>query len=152
MVSICALGLSVWQAYSGRRHNMLTVRPFLQVHHFIDDNKRKIILKNCGLGPAILTEIVLLTPLPVKATSKNWELYMKSIGFTGQVNAYYITDDEDALSVSQERYILDLSFEGLSGSPLQKVQEHLNNLQIRFNYKSMYNQTFKHTSSKLLDE
>jgi hypothetical protein len=152
IVSFCALGLSVWQAYIGRRHNRLSVRPHLQIHHSIEKNRRIMMLKNCGIGPAILTKMELLTPLPIIANLKNWEHYLKSIGFVGHMETYYIQGEVDVLSAGQEKCILKLNITDLPEQSLQAVHDKLNTLQIRFDCKSMYNQKFPYTSSKVSDQ
>lgn len=152
IVSFCALGLSVWQAYVGRRHNRLSVRPHLQIHHMIEKNNRIMILKNCGIGPAILTKMELLTPSPINANLKSWEHYLKSIGFVGHMETYYIQGEEDVLSAGQEKCILKLVIKDLPEQTLQAVHDKLDTLQIRFACKSMYNQEFPYTSSNVSDQ
>lgn len=66
IVSLCALGLTIWQALASRRHNRLSVRP-----HIISRwGKRRenegtyftYELINVGLGPALVKEFSLAVP------------------------------------------------------------------------------------------
>lgn len=56
VIALSALGVAVWQGYIGRRHNILSVQPRLQIHiDTIDGLLYR--LENQGLGPAIVTEL-----------------------------------------------------------------------------------------------
>jgi len=55
-VSMLALGITIWQAWLSRTHNKLSVRPHIAGHSsWTDDGLFKFIVRNDGLGPAIIT-------------------------------------------------------------------------------------------------
>lgn len=64
VVAGCALGVTFWQAHLMRQHNKLSVRPMLATMERNDtkDNAGYVEfeLKNCGVGPAIIKNFVLL--------------------------------------------------------------------------------------------
>lgn len=55
-VAISALFFSGWQLFTQRRHNKLSVKPYLSFQHKWEDGVRLVSLKNVGLGPAIICE------------------------------------------------------------------------------------------------
>lgn len=58
VVAICALVTSIWQGYLSRRHNVLSVRPHLEVVVTSSiHGTNHLALKNGGLGPAVLDSV-----------------------------------------------------------------------------------------------
>lgn len=64
VVAGCALGVTFWQGYLMRQHNRLSVRPMLTTmeRYEIKNNLGYVSfeLSNCGIGPAIIKNFVLL--------------------------------------------------------------------------------------------
>lgn len=64
VIAACALGVTIWQGRQNYKHNKLSVRPFLSTmeYHTEDGNIGQITfaLINCGIGPAIIKNFVLL--------------------------------------------------------------------------------------------
>ena len=58
IIAMSALGVSIWQGYLARRHNILSVKPILQFtrNHL---GKWVISLTNDGLGPALITRFTI---------------------------------------------------------------------------------------------
>jgi|GEM_PF-1276769 len=54
VVAISALFFSGWQLLTQKRHNMLSVKPFLSFRHKWKGGVRTVSLKNVGLGPAVI--------------------------------------------------------------------------------------------------
>lgn len=55
IVALCALGTAIWQGYVTRQHNVLSVRPHLEIVVTSNDTRGiSIDVKNGGLGPAII--------------------------------------------------------------------------------------------------
>ncbi len=59
-IAVCALGVSLWQGYLTRLHNVLSVRPHVEVlfRGVYDEDQVKITLINNGLGPALITSLL----------------------------------------------------------------------------------------------
>ncbi len=57
LISVMALGLTVYQAIKIRQHNILTVKPLLRVGWNAGETADGIWIANNGLGPAIITSI-----------------------------------------------------------------------------------------------
>ena len=54
VVAVSALFFSGWQLLTQKRHNKLSVKPYLSFQHEWKDGVRAVSLKNVGLGPAII--------------------------------------------------------------------------------------------------
>ena len=58
VVALCALGTSIWQGYISRHHNLLSVRPHLEIVVSLSrDEGLRFRLVNGGLGPALLDSV-----------------------------------------------------------------------------------------------
>jgi hypothetical protein len=58
VIAFAALFLSVWQAYQYRKHNELSVKPFLQLisEMAAGEPANGILINNAGFGPAIIKD------------------------------------------------------------------------------------------------
>jgi hypothetical protein len=60
VIAVLSLAVSVGEARATRRHNRITVRPFLELRVDLrQDGKAGLQLINAGLGPAAITRTVL---------------------------------------------------------------------------------------------
>lgn len=61
-VALLAIGLTVWQGYEMRRHNRLTVQPYLKanavVNYATESVELTYSLESNGLGPAVYSQIL----------------------------------------------------------------------------------------------
>ena len=58
LVACLALGLTIWQGRATIRHNKLSTKPMIEVNRrYYKRGLREVIIKNNGLGPAILTSL-----------------------------------------------------------------------------------------------
>ena len=55
IISLCAISLTIYQAYTTRRHTRLSVQPRLGWRSIDDRRRDTYSLVNDGFGPAILT-------------------------------------------------------------------------------------------------
>ena len=55
LVAISALIFSGWQLLTQKRHNKLSVKPYLSFRHKWKNGVRTVSIKNVGLGPAVIT-------------------------------------------------------------------------------------------------
>lgn len=62
IIAGCALTVSIWQGYAGRRHSLLSARPYLDIEaHFNQDSAwYGVRIRNEGLGPAIVKGLQLV--------------------------------------------------------------------------------------------
>ena len=77
VIALCALFLSIWQGYTTRQHNKLSVTPRLAIWVLEDEiaNKLLIRLENNGVGPAIINsiEIIIDDEIIIEIDDTNFE-------------------------------------------------------------------------------
>lgn len=58
LIGICALGISIWQGYETRKNYHLSVIPNISVQNYFVNSFEYvgIVLKNTGIGPAIISK------------------------------------------------------------------------------------------------
>lgn len=63
VIATCALGVTFWQACVMRKHNRLSVKPFLATTEGNDKKgdggKVSFVIENCGVGPALIKSFAL---------------------------------------------------------------------------------------------
>jgi len=57
VISLSALGLSIWNGYLSRKHNRLLVNPYLLGRVRLHENQFKYEIVNDHLGPAVINKI-----------------------------------------------------------------------------------------------
>jgi hypothetical protein len=71
-VSAISVGISVWAIRSQRKHNALSVRPLAEVTVADYENCLRVKLCNNGIGPMIVTEVVVSDGSNAKHTIVDW--------------------------------------------------------------------------------
>lgn len=124
---------------AGRKHNRLSVRPFVIPHIERDKNAILIYLRNDGLGPALIKgfyvnvgnkEIV----NPNKDPYKNWVLSGGS-EITSFEYEYFIPTVNSTIKANDKVQLLKVTFGKEGDELLDLVEEQYN---FRITYTSMY--------------
>ena len=148
ITAVCALGLSIWEGTQSRRHDRLSVRPLLSFNHEKLPDGRALLVKNNGLGPAILERFqIFVNGSPVNELQEGgWSEVVRLLGIRGFAEYHYMVGDE-VLDSGEERTVLRINCKGWSAAELDVLDNSLLLLKVRFDYKSMYHEHF-HKSSK----
>ena len=134
-----ALVVSILQLKAGRKHNRLSVRPFVIPHIERDKNTILIYLRNDGLGPALIKgfyiklgnkEIV----NPNNDPYKNWVLSdgRENTSFEYE---YFIPTVSSTIKANDKVQLLKVTFVKEGDELLDLVEEQFN---FRITYTSMY--------------
>jgi hypothetical protein len=151
IIAICALTLSIWEGRQSRKHDRLSVRPLLMFHHERASGARAIILKNSGLGPAILKQLQISVrdQLVTELQEGGWPEVFHMVGvFSGFTEYYYLAGD-DILDAGTERTILRFDCTTYSKEKLAELDQALSLITMRFKYESMYHERFDIQSRKV---
>lgn len=156
VVSLCALGLTVYQAYLSREHNRISVRPSLSTFYDIDpapDNPRitlvSIKLKNSGLGPAVIKSFEILVEgeaVTVKSPDEMHRLVLKHL--TG-----HIVEDRCRFVVLVKHYVMaqdaseEIALIAIRDITLEQ-SEVLKKLALRVSFESAYGEPFTYDTRK----
>lgn len=139
LIALLALVVSFLQFTAGRKHNKLSVRPFVIPHIERDNNTILIYLRNDGLGPALVkrfylklgnTEIV----NPINDPYKNCFLFggRKITNFEYE---YYVPTVNSTITVNDKLQLLKVTFEKVEDDLLDLVEEQFS---FCITYTSMY--------------
>lgn len=150
VVSVCAIALTIYQAYISRKHNRLSVRPSLST--FIDsdpapDNARitlvSVKLMNSGLGPAYIKSFEILVggeAITVKSPDEMHRLVLKHLPGT-------IVDDRCRYVVLGKHHVMakDMPVE-IAQIALRDITpaqtEPMKSFALRIRYESAYGESF----------
>lgn len=146
ILAVLALATTAWQGYLQRKHNRLSVTPKLEIiQHRTPDGIAALTLKNVGVGPAIITEY--------RITADGTKLsFPTSTGLHAAFAGIGLKNPEAHWTCKSDTYIAanhSITLLKLDQSDIKGQQQHLKNIQLYFEYKSIYGVTFNETCSPL---
>ena len=152
LVSLLALGATLWQGWITRQHGRLSVRPNITVinERLYDGSGARIRLlaRSVGLGPAIVTDHYfckssarLIFPDQTSVTST---LLKQLIGASLQ---YRVLHEGHALRqyvlpVGAELVLLDVHFPTLTVQTIGVVDTYMTDISLHLKYESFYGEAF----------
>lgn len=140
VTAVCALVLSIYEGRQARLHDRLSVRPLLTFQHHKRPDTRELIVKNKGLGPAILKRLqVFVGGNPVADQQDGgWPAAFLSVGISsGFAECYYLVGD-DILDSGFEKIVLKFDCSGYSKEKLMELDQAMALITVNFEYESMY--------------
>ena len=142
LIAILALIVTLQQLSVQRKHNRLSVKPYLIFHRITKYDSPQLIieLNNSGLGPAIIKEVRYFIDEIEYVTNKNifkWIDILEKVN----INAVKVFENnlcQDSLSAGETKNIVSADiFEG------QIVNvEDLYRINIQIRYESIYNESY----------
>lgn len=145
-IALCALGVSIWQAVLMRRHNILSLKPHLEVHVSTINESYDISIINNGFGPAIINKIY------VKLGNSSQDIkcesdYKALVGLfvkNGNLEdySYLALDDNSAVSSGQKITILSVPIKNNKQEILNKFDESIRKSEIHVEYTSLYEEQY----------
>ncbi len=141
-IASLALGVTFWQLWVQRKHNRMSVKPYLVFNRIesVVAHEMAIVLKNAGLGPAIIKDVaVYLNKEPYNMSSTDpWKGLLIQAGLnTGVVagmtlDKYAISAEETVKIVRAETY-----------NSLKDMIECIHRIDIIIRYESCYGESFE---------
>jgi len=151
IVSVCALGLSIWQGFETRKNYRLSVVPRLGViFRFSSDSEFcGISLKNFGIGPAIIEEISIeLNGKSFNYLTQPWpflKLIQSGIKLEKKHTIHCVEiDPGNYLPAKETQQIIFLK--DFSKEEMNAFLKVLLGVSITVGYKSIYGKSYKSTS------
>lgn len=152
VISVCALGLTLWGIREGRRQNKLAARPHLVAHRKMDWNDDGCVftyeLCNHGFGPARLKKFILLLDDKPFECPKGKDLvdeffanrlsgkFEYSLPSTGVPNGGY------SILPGHTYQVVKLLIPGLQRSEQSKLDGVFNGMDLRVEYESFHEEEF----------
>jgi len=151
VVAISALIFSGWQLLTQKRHNKLSVKPYLSFRHKWESGFRTVSIKNVGLGPAVICSHV----FKYKNKSVPFEVGQHIVDLAGDLlgGGYYsggtAIEEGQVIEVGESVNILGVSWHEQHNEheATDNVISFLEEAEITVEYKSMYGQRQKLKSS-----
>lgn len=78
VIALCALCVSMWQGYTSREHDRLSVKPHMVISFDYDDTGAGFTMSNGGVGPAIIRSFAVCVD---SKPAKSWFDVGEIIGF-----------------------------------------------------------------------
>ena len=144
VIALCALGATFWQAWFSRKHNKLSVTPYLTIDTNTSNVNNTFIIEivNKGAGPAIVKEL--------KCYFDQLEKDLDSIKLTldttfpeqmfecsfGQVEKGYVMSVNDRCLIMKIKFLEPVLPEKI------KIDELLNRVKVVIKYESIYKEKY----------
>ncbi len=142
IMAICALLTSLWQGYTLKQHNMLSLRPYLE----FEANSQKVpengvvfelLVNNNGVGPAEVTQMnIWLGDQKLTSTHQIWPQLKVSAPLyclgAGNVARFYKVDDQQMVIRAPKSCMLSEN----------EYQHLMKNLRIELTYQSLYGEIY----------
>jgi hypothetical protein len=111
LIALLVLGATFWGAYLQRRHNVLSLRPFIDITCFFFTNESvRFEMKNGGVGPAFIKNIYIkIDGVRYEVRSvEDYETVVKKLGaeIGGSETEFYVPHGNGALVSGESLVIL----------------------------------------------
>lgn len=147
IIAVCALGVSIWQGWLQRRHNILSVTPHLElVVDGTPPSEVVIVVKNSGLGPARLESVV----ANVKGESislnsrESYFRFVAALAASGKAKVEYsVADVPSIIAAGADIQLLRIALtEGVAPSKAE-LRESLAQTNFALEFRCMYGRKYK---------
>jgi hypothetical protein len=147
ITAVAAILLGIWDSTQTRRHNRLSVAPYLVVDYTVEASEEQsrytVSLTNEGVGPAIVSSVRISLPASLGGgTYDDWgqvASLLRTRGFT--VPTYWNFEGGEALGVQKNRQLV-AAFIPRSASTAA-MQERIAGIQIVVKYASVYGDEYE---------
>ena len=158
MVAICALFLTVYQAYLSRRYNRISVAPKLSSFASRDSDQGlgEIHIKLCnnGLGPALIENFKFVLDdddLCFEDSSEALDFLTDLVGIIQTRCAITTLTRDTILKTGEEVSIIHVTFLEDEGRGWAHIESLVDRLAINVKYQSMYGEQFEYSNIRNLD-
>lgn len=163
IIALCALFVTIYEAWSIRRHNKLSVKPHITTFTYRHKNSNKspsgetistgtivIELLNNGLGPAVIQDFKVLFD-NIDTGIKNIEdaETISTRVLKGKIvnhKAFEIFNKDYHFAAKEKKCILQIVFPILKTQSFEDFVTLISRLSLVINYKSLYGKKFKYDS------
>jgi hypothetical protein len=146
-VAICALAISIWQGWLQRRHNILSVTPYLDVN--VDGTRPSevvISVKNSGLGPAYLDSVVANVrneQMPLN-TRESYLRFVSAMSPSGQAKIHYsVADTTSVIAAGAEIVLLRIALANGAAPSNIEIKKFLEDTEFTVAFRSFYGRKYK---------
>lgn len=146
IIALFAFLVSLWQTASTRKHNRLSVRPILCTWKNINTTSFSFIIKNSGIGPAIIKDVTIF--LNDKKIEGNDEAIIHEIienifsDYPHQCDASLFSAGY-VFAINEQVEIANVKFTTLKSPSKDEINQKLSQVRLVVNYESAYQKKVK---------
>lgn len=154
VIALCALGLTVWQAYVTRRHNRLSVRPHLTTWSYSDNVNHNYVVEllNNGIGPAFIQSFKISVDGHV-VVGEGYEPVEKALKILfpqyQYISQHAFVGPGYSMAVNEKRQLVAIKFHGNNTPKSEEVDHAAKRICVSIGYTSIYDEFFLLDSDKL---
>ena len=145
VIAVCSFVVSVFQSYINRKHNRLSVKPYLFVEtHFLTSGPIKVVLKNRGTGPAFIKSVRIFVD-GLEIPTKEEQLYkdaVKKAELQDYSYYFYLLLSNQACNAGEEIDLYVFEKKGLNDEDIECFRVNLERISFTINYESIYQEKF----------
>ena len=152
VIALCALVLTIWQAIVARKHNKLTVKPYLTTWSTIlaENYFYQVDLINNGVGPALIKSFKVfvdnkeLSGTHAGSLDKAFQMLLPSVSYESY-NSFLINGYVTAAKDKHE--LIKIKFSDISAPKFEDVEQAFKRIRLFIEYESIYNEKHLFDSS-----
>lgn len=149
-IAACALGVSIWQGAETRRHNKLSVKPYINIRVLISRQAEYmgVQIENNGIGPAVIKKcIVFVDGKPTQIDSYgSWEKVGKAAGIFDKKISFMTFPEGTVVKEGQVIPLISYPKQHWTDPGRKIVENALSRIRVKFIYESMYGDKFEETN------
>lgn len=152
IIALCALTFTAYQTIQSRRHDVLTVRPFLASFVYeefeSDVTQLRFEISNRGLGPAMIRSFVIEIngkETDIESAAKSALEGIKCRLHHTQLGSGY------AMLPSECKDVVSVIFDGSTEELVSEIKRRLDQIHLTIRYESAYGKKFSFTTKDKAD-
>lgn len=145
IIALCALALSIQQARASRRHERLSVRPYLTFDRIfkLEDGLIQLVLENKGQGPAFISSVVVSLDGKVRDSTANiWHLIGAELELPLKSGGGTLLGTGDILAPMSSLILAEFKSVGPLLGYEEQVDNILHRLVVKIDYSSKFGEAF----------
>ena len=146
IIAVVALVVAVWQGVITRRHNRLSVTPYLVVACMVKSRKPQIELSlaNRGLGPALIRKIrVKIDGEYVSNNVDLWLEHLKTLDIPWEYSQVDFPHEGSFIAADSKQSLLVVEINNDNFNSLELYKQLKERFQIEIDYESIYGEEYK---------
>lgn len=152
---MCAFGATFWQAHLARKHNKLSVKPYLTSWYTSNNEYHQLKIVNNGMGPAQINSFnIYLDDKKIQAeyTDQNHKcIEILFSGYTFEQYGSYLGVGY-MMPAKEEKVLLAVKFTGNVMPSLDSIRQGAKRVKILIEYESIYGEKSTYDSSKEIEK
>lgn len=153
VIALCALAFTIWQVSVQRKHNKLSVTPYLTTwsHSNYDYHRYNLQIINNGVGPALIKKFQIYID-DRQVQGLHLELIKKAIkilfpNYLYNLSNCYLSNGY-MMAPKEARDLVDIQFLGPNFPSPEEIDHASKRVKIFIEYESIYQEQFEYDSSK----